>query len=99
MVCRGAAEKTIDQLEALLATPYFLSPVWLRFDATFALRFHVAPSIPRISVVGCREVAGKTRSRWMPRRRFLGMGAGGTSRTKCGGYAAKSSSCAQSVTF
>lgn len=35
------AEKTIDQLEALLATPYFLSHAWLRIDPTFTfLRDH-----------------------------------------------------------
>jgi serine/threonine-protein kinase len=32
----GDAEKTLDQLEALLATPYFLSGAWLRIDPTFA---------------------------------------------------------------
>jgi len=32
----GDAEKTLDQLEPLLATPYFLTPAWLRIDPTFA---------------------------------------------------------------
>ncbi len=37
----GDAEKALDQLEALLATPYFLSPDWLRIDPTYAfLRGH-----------------------------------------------------------
>ena len=37
----GEPEKAIDQLEALLAVPYYVSPGWLRVDPTFAsLRGH-----------------------------------------------------------
>lgn len=37
----GDPEKTLDQLEALLATPYSLSPGWLRIDPTYEfLRGH-----------------------------------------------------------
>jgi hypothetical protein len=37
----GERDKAIDQLERLLAIPYFLSPQWLRIDPTFAsLRGH-----------------------------------------------------------
>jgi TolB-like protein/tetratricopeptide (TPR) repeat protein len=37
----GEPDKAIDQLEALLKTPYFLSPGWLRVDPTFEpLRNH-----------------------------------------------------------
>jgi tetratricopeptide (TPR) repeat protein len=32
----GEPEKAIDQLEALLKMPYFLSPGWLRIDPSFA---------------------------------------------------------------
>ena len=32
----GEPDKAIDQLEALLKTPYFLSPAWLRIDPNFA---------------------------------------------------------------
>jgi len=32
----GEQEKAIDQLEALLRVPYFLSPGWLRVDPSFA---------------------------------------------------------------
>ena len=32
----GAQDKAIDQLEALLRMPYFLSPEWLRIDPNFA---------------------------------------------------------------
>jgi tetratricopeptide (TPR) repeat protein len=31
----GEPDKAIDQLEALLKTPYFLSPGWLRIDPNF----------------------------------------------------------------
>jgi tetratricopeptide (TPR) repeat protein len=31
----GQPDKAIDQLEALLRTPYFLSPGWLRIDPNF----------------------------------------------------------------
>jgi len=31
----GEPDKAIDQLEALLKTPYFLSPAWLRIDPNF----------------------------------------------------------------
>jgi TolB-like protein/Tfp pilus assembly protein PilF len=35
----GEPDKAVDQLEALLKTPYFLSPAWLRIDPNFeALR-------------------------------------------------------------
>jgi len=35
----GQPDKAVDQLEALLKTPYFLSPAWLRIDPNFeALR-------------------------------------------------------------
>jgi tetratricopeptide (TPR) repeat protein len=37
----GEPDKAIDQLEALLKMPYFLSPGWLRIDPTFEpLRKH-----------------------------------------------------------
>jgi tetratricopeptide (TPR) repeat protein len=37
----GERDKAVDQLEALLAVPYFLSPGWLRIDPTLApLRGH-----------------------------------------------------------
>jgi tetratricopeptide (TPR) repeat protein len=32
----GDPDKAIDQLEALLKTPYYLSPAWLRIDPNFA---------------------------------------------------------------
>ncbi len=32
----GDKEKTLDQLEVLLAVPYFVSPGWLRIDPTYA---------------------------------------------------------------
>jgi tetratricopeptide (TPR) repeat protein len=32
----GEPGKAVDQLEALLKTPYFLSPAWLRIDPNFA---------------------------------------------------------------
>lgn len=32
----GQPEKALDQLEKLLAVPYFLSPAWLRIDPEFA---------------------------------------------------------------
>jgi tetratricopeptide (TPR) repeat protein len=32
----GEPDKAIDQLEALLKMPYFLSPGWLRIDPNFA---------------------------------------------------------------
>jgi TolB-like protein/Tfp pilus assembly protein PilF len=32
----GQPDKAVDQLEALLKTPYFLSPAWLRIDPNFA---------------------------------------------------------------
>ena len=32
----GEQDKAVDQLEALLKTPYFLSPAWLRIDPNFA---------------------------------------------------------------
>jgi hypothetical protein len=32
----GDRAKAMDQLEPLLAMPYFLSPAWLRIDPTFA---------------------------------------------------------------
>jgi tetratricopeptide (TPR) repeat protein len=35
-VLAGEPEKAIDQLEALLKMPYFLSPGWLRIDPNFA---------------------------------------------------------------
>ena len=31
----GQPDKAVDQLEALLKTPYFLSPAWLRIDPNF----------------------------------------------------------------
>jgi hypothetical protein len=31
----GEQDKAVDQLEALLKTPYFLSPAWLRIDPNF----------------------------------------------------------------
>jgi tetratricopeptide (TPR) repeat protein len=31
----GEPDKAVDQLEALLKTPYFLSPAWLRIDPNF----------------------------------------------------------------
>jgi tetratricopeptide (TPR) repeat protein len=37
----GERERALDELEALLARPYFVSPGWLRIDPTFeALRSH-----------------------------------------------------------
>ena len=37
----GEPDKAVDQLEALLKVPYFLSPAWLRIDPTFdPLRKH-----------------------------------------------------------
>jgi len=37
----GEPERALDELEALLARPYFLSPGWLRIDPTFEpLRSH-----------------------------------------------------------
>jgi serine/threonine-protein kinase len=35
-VLTGEPDKALDQLEALLKTPYFLSPGWLRIDPNFA---------------------------------------------------------------
>jgi serine/threonine-protein kinase len=35
-VLAGEAEKALDQLEALLQTPYYVSPRWLRIDPNFA---------------------------------------------------------------
>jgi hypothetical protein len=35
VVVAGQADKAIDQLEALLRTPYYLSPGWLRIDPNF----------------------------------------------------------------
>jgi serine/threonine-protein kinase len=35
-VLAGEPDKAVDQLEALLKTPYFLSPGWLRIDPNFA---------------------------------------------------------------
>jgi hypothetical protein len=32
----GESEKALDQIEALLAMPYFLSTGWLRVDPNFA---------------------------------------------------------------
>ena len=32
----GEPDKAVDQLEALLKMPYFLSPGWLRIDPNFA---------------------------------------------------------------
>ena len=34
-VVAGEPDKALDQLEALLRTPYFLSPGWLRIDPNF----------------------------------------------------------------
>ena len=31
----GEPERAVDQLEALLEAPYFVSPGWLRIDPTF----------------------------------------------------------------
>jgi hypothetical protein len=40
-ILAGATDKALDQLEALLQMPYFLSPGWLRIDPTFdPLRQH-----------------------------------------------------------
>jgi serine/threonine-protein kinase len=47
----GERDKAIDQLERLLAIPYFLSPQWLRIDPTFAsLRGH--PRFQRLTAGG-----------------------------------------------
>ena len=34
-VFAGEPDKAIDQLQALLKMPYFLSPAWLRIDPNF----------------------------------------------------------------
>jgi hypothetical protein len=40
-ILAGATDKALDQLEALLQMPYFLSPGWFRIDPTFdPLRQH-----------------------------------------------------------
>jgi hypothetical protein len=43
----GQPDKAIDQLEALLKTPYFLSPGWLRIDPNFA-PLHDNPRFKRL---------------------------------------------------
>jgi hypothetical protein len=32
----GEPEKSLDQLEALLKVPYYMSPEWLKIDPNFA---------------------------------------------------------------
>jgi eukaryotic-like serine/threonine-protein kinase len=36
-ILTGESDKAMDQLEALVKTPYYLSPAWLRIDPNFAL--------------------------------------------------------------
>jgi TolB-like protein/thioredoxin-like negative regulator of GroEL/predicted Ser/Thr protein kinase len=43
----GEPDKAVDQLEALLRTPYFLSPAWLRIDPNFE-SLHANPRFQRL---------------------------------------------------
>ena len=44
----GQPEKALDQLEKLMAKPYYLSPAWLRIDPEFT-PLHGNPRFERLT--------------------------------------------------